>query len=82
MLFIVLMAIYGDKEVENPMKVLYFVNHNSAVNDFALDAEKTLVEMGKEDAVVRLHGFEQEVVDPYSTYFHTSQQGRHRLGRQ
>jgi hypothetical protein len=55
-LFIVLMAMYGNKEVKHPMQILYFVNYNSAVNDFALrvDAEKVLVEMGKADAVVRL----------------------------
>jgi hypothetical protein len=35
LLFIILMAKFGDKDQEFPVKAVYFVNHNSAVNDFA-----------------------------------------------
>jgi hypothetical protein len=61
--FIILMAMFGDKDTEHPAKILYVVNHNAAVSDFADSLNQKFADMGKQHAVIRLHGYEREILD-------------------
>ncbi|KAK0729893.1 AAA domain-containing protein [Lasiosphaeris hirsuta] len=60
--FIILMAIFGDKEKTHLTKTIYFVNQNTGVNDFSSDLFH-FEELNANNAVIRLHNFETEVED-------------------
>jgi len=61
--FIVLMALFGDKNSFLPLKILYLVNQNSAVNDFPKELQDAMVKMGKQNHIIRLHGYSSEIND-------------------
>ncbi len=61
--FVVHMALFGDQEKDHQIKVLYFVNRNSAVRGFASELSAKAEALGKGHTVVRLHGYESEVSD-------------------
>ena len=63
LIFIVLMALYGDKDQAHPLKIIYFVPHNSAANDFARDMNQAMESMGRKNGVIRLYTFESEISD-------------------
>ena len=61
--FVVHMALFGDNEKDHQIKVLYFLNHNSAVSGFASELSAKAKALGKGHTVVRLDGYESEVND-------------------
>ncbi len=65
--FVILMAMFGYKDKEHPIKVIDFVPQNNAVSDFADDMVVAFEELGRQDAVVRLHPFDSEISDWMST---------------
>jgi regulator of nonsense transcripts 1 len=68
LLFIIMGIMFGDKGKRFPVKAMYFVNHNNAVNDFAMELnDLCATEMGIKNAVVRLHGFDTELADWINT---------------
>ncbi|KAK4034434.1 hypothetical protein C8A01DRAFT_39103 [Parachaetomium inaequale] len=56
--FIVLMAMYADKDKEHPIKVLYFGDCYDAANKFAESLNRLCVDFGKRKAAIRLHDYE------------------------
>jgi hypothetical protein len=58
---IILMAMFGEDGVEHRFKMVYFVNMNGQVSDFAGELNKRFADMGKPHRVIRLHGYETEI---------------------
>ncbi|KAL2132964.1 hypothetical protein VTI74DRAFT_3064 [Chaetomium olivicolor] len=62
LVFMILMAMYGDNQ-DHPLEFLYFVNNNTAVNDFAEELNQAFADLRKDSDVLRNHGYESEVTD-------------------
>lgn len=61
---------FGDKDKKFPVKVMYFVDHNSAVNNFAAELNHLHgAETGMKNAVIRLHGYDTEFADWMNTVY-------------
>jgi hypothetical protein len=59
---IILMAMFGENDKEHPQQILYMVNHNAAVRDFAVELEE-MAAMGKHDHIIRNYRIETEIND-------------------
>jgi hypothetical protein len=63
--FTILMAMFGDKDTEHPVKVLYFPNDNDRQDrdmyEFPKQLNRMFAELGKKTTALRLYGYEHPV---------------------
>jgi hypothetical protein len=61
--FIIFMAMYGDKDKEHPIKILYFDDCYDAANAFAGSLNRLFVDIGKKKAAIRLKDYDMGPAD-------------------